>query len=90
MPIEAVETLLYHQSGLLGVSGIRNDMRVLLESTDDLAREAIDLFCLRASREIGSLTAALSGFNALVLLPVLVNMQHPSGKKYAFYRRGLG
>lgn len=61
-----VENLLYHESGLKGVSGISSDMRVLLESQDDRAREAVELFVHRISLELGSLTAALGGLDALV------------------------
>lgn len=62
----AIGSLLSRESGLLGVSGISGDMRVLLESGEPAAREAIDLFCYRAIREIGSLTAALGGLDCLV------------------------
>lgn len=64
----AVEHLLTHESGLLGVSGISSDMRTLLEreATDAHAAEAVELFVDRISREIGSLTAALGGLDALV------------------------
>jgi acetate kinase len=62
----ALERLLYKESGLLGVSGISQDMRELLESDKPEAREAIDLFCYRIVREIGSLAAALGGLDALV------------------------
>ncbi len=62
----ALEELLYHHSGLLGVSGISNDMRELLASSDPGAQEAIELFVYRAGREIGSLAAALGGLDALV------------------------
>ncbi len=58
--------LLYKESGLLGVSGISQDMRILLESSAPEAREAVDLFCYRIQREIGSLAAALGGLDALV------------------------
>lgn len=66
MTADELETLFYKQSGLLGVSGISNDMRVLLESDDPHAQEAIDLFVYRIQREIGSLTAALGGLDTLV------------------------
>jgi len=66
MDARALEQLLYHQSGLLGVSGISNDMRTLLASDDPHAQEAIVLFVYRVGREIGSLTAALGGLDALV------------------------
>lgn len=58
--------LLYKESGLLGVSGISQDMRELLESDAPAAREAVDLFCYRIQREIGSHAAALGGLDALV------------------------
>ncbi|HLY56304.1 MAG TPA: acetate/propionate family kinase [Stellaceae bacterium] len=66
MDAAALENLLYHRGGLLGVSGISSDMRTLLESGDASAREAIDLFVYRIGREIGSLAAALGGLDALV------------------------
>ena len=66
MDVRAIEKLLYHQSGLLGVSGISSDMRTLLASSDPRARLAIDLYCYRIRREIGSLAAALGGLDAIV------------------------
>jgi acetate kinase len=66
MDARAIEKLIYHQSGLLGVSGVSSDMRVLLESAEPRARLAIDLFCYRIGRELGSLAAALGGLDALV------------------------
>ncbi len=61
-----LENLIYRESGLLGVSGIAADMRTLLASNSDSAHEAVELFCYRAGREIGSLAAALGGVDALV------------------------
>jgi acetate kinase len=61
-----IARLLSRESGLLGVSGISGDMRRLLASDDPRAAEAIDLFCYRAIREIGSLVAALGGLDTLV------------------------
>jgi acetate kinase len=61
-----VETLLYKQSGLLGISGISNDMRDLLGKRDHPARLAVDYFVYRAAKEIGALTAALGGIDGLV------------------------
>jgi acetate kinase len=66
MDARALEQLLYHQSGLLGVSGISNDMRTLLASDNPHAQEAIELFVYRTGREIGSLAAALGGLDALI------------------------
>ena len=66
MDARALEHLLYEQSGLLGVSEISGDMRVLLASGDPRAREAVDLFVYRVGRELGSMAAALGGVDALV------------------------
>jgi acetate kinase len=66
MTAAAVSDLLYHSSGLLGVSGISDDMKTLLESDKSQAHEAVDLFVYRICRELGSLVAALGGFDALV------------------------
>jgi acetate kinase len=66
MDARAIEKLLYNQSGLLGVSGISSDMRTLLESHEPRARLAIDLYCYRIRRELGSLAAVLGGLDALV------------------------
>jgi acetate kinase len=66
MDARAVEHLLYHESGLLGVSGVSSDMRTLLASDAPRARLAIDLYVYRIARELGSLTAALGGLDALV------------------------
>ncbi|GAA0399083.1 acetate/propionate family kinase [Cocleimonas flava] len=63
---EEVQEMLYRQSGLLGVSGISNNMRVLAESDDPKAHEAIELFCYRAVKEIGSQIAVLGGLDAIV------------------------
>lgn len=62
----SLNQLLYEQSGLLGVSGISSDMRELLASAEPHAREALDLFVYRITRELGSLAAALGGLDALV------------------------
>ncbi len=62
-----VETLLYEQSGLLGVSdGLASDMRTLLASDDPRAKEAVELFVYRIVREIGALTSSLGGLDGLV------------------------
>lgn len=58
--------LLYKESGLLGVSGISQDMRTLLAADRPEAEEAIELYCYRIVREIGSLAAAIGGLDALV------------------------
>jgi acetate kinase len=66
MDARAIEKLIYQQSGLLGVSGISSDMRILLESKEPQAKAAIDLYVYRIGRELGSLAAALGGLDAVV------------------------
>lgn len=66
MNISDLNNLLYKQSGLLGLSGVSNDMRELLASADPNAKLAVDYFCYRIARELGSLAAALEGLDALV------------------------
>ncbi len=61
-----VEAILYKKSGLLGISGISNDMRDLLGSAEPAARLAVDYFVYRAAKEIGALAAVLGGVDALV------------------------
>jgi len=61
-----VEDVLYRKSGLLGISGISNDMRELLESESPDAKLAIDYFVYRAAKEIGALAAVLGGLDGLV------------------------
>ncbi|MFU2487135.1 acetate/propionate family kinase [Thauera sp. WH-1] len=63
---KALTNLLYKESGLLGVSGISQDMRTLLASDAPEAAEAVELFCYRIARELGSLAAAAGGLDALV------------------------
>ncbi len=64
--VEEVEDMLYHKSGLLGVSGLSGDIRELDEDGSAQAREAIDLFTLRIAGEIGRLASTLGGLDALV------------------------
>ena len=66
MDAKALSNLIYKQSGLLGVSGISQDMRVLLESDEDSAKEAVELFCYRAACMVGQLSMASGGLEALV------------------------
>jgi len=66
MDVPKVTDLLYHRSGLLGVSGESSEMQELLASDSPHAVEAIDLFVYRIGRELGSLVAALGGLDVLV------------------------
>jgi acetate kinase len=61
-----VEGVLYKKSGLLGISGISNDMRDLLKSDESAAQLAIEYFVYRAAKEIGALAATLGGIDGLV------------------------
>ncbi|SOC47887.1 acetate/propionate family kinase [Shinella sumterensis] len=63
---DEIEDLLYHRSGLLGVSGISADSRVLLESDEGQAKEAIELFTFRIAGEIARLGTTLGGLDTLV------------------------
>ncbi len=66
MAADAVEHLLYSQSGLLGVSGVSSDMRTLIESRDPHAREAIELFAFHIARQTGALAMTLGGLDGFV------------------------
>lgn len=61
-----VSDMLYRQSGLLGVSGISNDMSVLQNSDNPHAREAIDLYCTRAASVLAGLVPSIGGLDAIV------------------------
>jgi acetate kinase len=66
MSVKEVETLLYKKSGLVGISGISNDMRDLLGRNEPAARLAVDYFIYRAAKEIGALSAVLGGIDGIV------------------------
>jgi acetate kinase len=61
-----VESILYKKSGLLGISGVSNDMRDLLGRNDPESRLAVDYFVYRAAKEIGAMAAVLGGVDGLV------------------------
>jgi acetate kinase len=66
LSLDEIERLLYQQSGLLGLSGVSNDVPTLLASREPDAALALDYLAYRVARELGSLAAALSGLDALV------------------------
>jgi acetate kinase len=66
MNAQQIERLLYKESGLLALSGMSSDMRVLLASPDPGPRLAVDVFVYRIGRELGSLAAALGGLDSIV------------------------
>jgi acetate kinase len=64
----ALEALINHQSGLLGVSGLSSDMRILhaAAASNPNAQNAIEMFCYSAAKQIGAMVAALDGLDTLV------------------------
>ncbi len=66
LSIRQVEDMIYKQSGLLGLSGISADSRILLETPSKEAREAIDVFTFRIAGEVARLSATLGGLDTLV------------------------
>jgi acetate kinase len=66
MSASEITDLLYKKSGLLGLSGISNDMRTLEASDAPEAAQAIDYFVFRCQREVGAMAAALGGIDALI------------------------
>ena len=70
MSFDELDTLINKRSGLLGISGLTNDMRELLaeekENQDRRARLAIDIFCLRVRKYIGAYLARMNGADAIV------------------------
>jgi acetate kinase len=63
---QELEEILYHKSGLLGVSGISSDMRMLLSSSDPRAAEAIDLFTFEVAKAVCAMAVTLQGLDCLV------------------------
>ena len=66
MSVEDVQHLLYHESGLLGVSGISADMRTLLASSESCGAEAVELFTFRAAQQVAAMATTLGGLDCLV------------------------
>jgi acetate kinase len=70
LSLAELDTMLNKQSGLLGVSGLTNDMRDLLEEErahqDRRARLAIEIFCLRVKHYVGAYLAQMNGADAVV------------------------
>ncbi|MDY0014370.1 MAG: acetate/propionate family kinase [Rhodocyclaceae bacterium] len=90
MDAKALTRLLYKESGLLGVSGLSQDMRDLLASNAAEAREAVELFCYRIARELGSLAAAAGGLDALVFTGGIGEHADPVRARVAHLSRWLG
>ncbi|OLO06829.1 hypothetical protein BTW08_15125, partial [Salinicola sp. MH3R3-1] len=61
-----LQSLLYHDSGLLGLSGLDSDMQTLLESDSPRARLAVDFFVYRVAQEMGRMAVSLGGVDGIV------------------------
>lgn len=66
MTPDQLQSLLYRESGLLGVSGLSGDMRDLERSKDSRAREAVELFVFRVAREVAAMANSMAGLDCLV------------------------
>lgn len=66
MSAEDLEQLLYHKSGLLGVSEISGDMRTLLSSRDARAAEAVELFTFEVAKAVCAMALTLQGLDCIV------------------------
>jgi acetate kinase len=66
MTFKDLDRLLYEESGLLGLSGISGDMRVLLASAEPAARLALDVYCHRIRKYLGAYLAVLGGADAIL------------------------
>ncbi|MBX5222834.1 MULTISPECIES: acetate/propionate family kinase [unclassified Rhizobium] len=87
---DKLEDFLYHKCGLLGVSGVSGDVRVLVEDFHPAAREALDLFCFRIAGEIGRLAVSLGGVDAIVFTAGIGENQPEVRKSVAHYLAWLG
>ncbi len=90
MDADAIEDLLYDRSGLLGISGISSDMKTLLASPAPEARAAVEFFCYRVAREIGSLATALQGLDALIFTAGVGERAAPVRAEICAYLAWLG
>jgi acetate kinase len=66
MDYHAIEKVLYHESGLKGLSGVSSDMRELLASGSEQAKLAIDFYTYRIAQDVGKLAVVLGGLDGLV------------------------
>jgi acetate kinase len=76
LSVQQVRNEMYKNSGLLGVSGISADMRVLLADASSEAREAVDLFCHLTVKEIGALAAVMQGLDAVIFTAGIGERSH--------------
>jgi acetate kinase len=90
LSIPQLEDLLYRKSGLLGLSGISSDMRVLLASKIPEAKEAIDYYCYSAAKHAGSLITNLGGLDAVVFTGGVGEHAEPIRKQIMSHLHWLG
>lgn len=64
--VDSLEDALYHQSGLLGLSGLSDDMQQLQGSSDPQAQRAVDYFVYAMTKYVGAYQALLGGLDALI------------------------
>jgi acetate kinase len=89
---DQIEDILNRQSGLLGVSGISNDMRDLFEkrSSDERANLAIQMFCYRTTKYIGSYLAALPQVHAIIFSGGIGENSYPVREEICTGLQSLG
>ncbi|PKA39885.1 acetate/propionate family kinase [Rhizobium sullae] len=85
-----LEDFLYHACGLLGVSGISGDTRVLLKDKRPEAAQAIDLYCFRIAGEIGRMAVTLGGLDAVVFTAGVGENQPEIRRRVAAHLRWMG
>ena len=90
MSAQQVEDILYHRSGLLGISGVSSDMRELLKSDSPRAKLALDYFIYRIAKETGALAAVLGGLDALVFTAGIGENSAPIRKRICEAAAWLG
>lgn len=79
---DEIEHLFYNESGLLGLSGLTNDVKILEESESEKARFALEYFCLKTAQFMGMMAVALGGVDAIVFTGGI-------GENSAFVRDGI-
>jgi acetate kinase len=90
MNLDEINRLLYKESGMLGVSGISSDMRELLASDNPDAKNAIELYCYIAAKQIASLLPALGGIDALIFTGGIGEHAKPVREKICSHLKWLG
>jgi acetate kinase len=85
-----LESLLYRESGLLGVSGISSDVRILFDSNDPAAAEALDLFAFQVARQAAALATTLGGIDRLVFTGGIGEHSHVIRQKIVDRMQWLG